>query len=524
MSISAQTIALNRFSHGQTKCIFATQVAEEGIDIKDCDLIIRFDMYDSAIQYIQSKGRARHEKSTYVSMIEEGNVQDHRRIMQTKRDMNALRVFCSSLPSDRKVEDADEADNLTEQEAKKHIIFEVPETGARLTFTSSRQVLAKFVSAVCNSADAHPEYVTIPSGNKFITTILLPDACPVKTFIGIPQRNKNLARGSAAFKACIELLNRKYVNGHLQPTYQKVVHKMRNARLAISDKKRSEYGMRDKPSIFSGPFGTTTEMFMATLAIEGLCPTGRRGRPLYILTRSALPAMAPVHLYIDGSIRSVARQIQHREPLAVTENQIRSLTNFTLTLFSDVFSKAYENDQGNIPYFLAPSTKQRDNSCTNEVESQFSENACAQPAMIDWNLMETVGIDETPVSTICTSPHNFEKRFVFDPWDGSRKFFTGMVNKEYRPFDPVPSDAPVPKSRSYQRVEQNIAEYSNSLTLPSRQRVIWNSEQPVFDAELLPLRRDLFREPQHGDVASSRSCCIILEPLNISTVGEVASL
>lgn len=60
----------------------ATSIAEEGLDIPDCNLIIRsailsniaetrelklsdnrFDLYDTLIQYIQSRGRARHTNS-----------------------------------------------------------------------------------------------------------------------------------------------------------------------------------------------------------------------------------------------------------------------------------------------------------------------------------------------------------------------------------------------------------------------------------------------------------------------------
>lgn len=43
---------------------FATSVAEEGLDIPDCNLVVRFDLYHTLIQYVQSRGRARHSDST----------------------------------------------------------------------------------------------------------------------------------------------------------------------------------------------------------------------------------------------------------------------------------------------------------------------------------------------------------------------------------------------------------------------------------------------------------------------------
>lgn len=82
MSIKDQIESLNRFRYGEINCIFATQVAEEGIDIPECDLIIRFDLYDSAIQYIQSKGRARQTNSVYVNMVERDNIQHRRKLIR----------------------------------------------------------------------------------------------------------------------------------------------------------------------------------------------------------------------------------------------------------------------------------------------------------------------------------------------------------------------------------------------------------------------------------------------------------
>jgi endoribonuclease Dicer len=44
-------------------------VLEEGIDIPECNLVVKFDLPKNYRSYIQSKGRARHRNSKYYIMV-----------------------------------------------------------------------------------------------------------------------------------------------------------------------------------------------------------------------------------------------------------------------------------------------------------------------------------------------------------------------------------------------------------------------------------------------------------------------
>ncbi|KAJ3087920.1 hypothetical protein HK102_009973 [Quaeritorhiza haematococci] len=121
MDVKEQQQVVKQFRTGEVNLLIATKVAEEGLDIQPCMLVIRFDMFHTVASYVQSRGRARHHSSRYVVMAEENNTnhssQWHAMKSVEQAMQEKLRANPGSRGSKRKMgEDGEELEEGEEEE------------------------------------------------------------------------------------------------------------------------------------------------------------------------------------------------------------------------------------------------------------------------------------------------------------------------------------------------------------------------------------------------------------------------
>ncbi|XP_053327005.1 interferon-induced helicase C domain-containing protein 1 [Spea bombifrons] len=66
MTQNEQKKVIHKFSTGEVNLLIATSVAEEGLDIKECNIVIQYGLVTNEISMLQARGRARADDSSYV--------------------------------------------------------------------------------------------------------------------------------------------------------------------------------------------------------------------------------------------------------------------------------------------------------------------------------------------------------------------------------------------------------------------------------------------------------------------------
>ena len=143
MTTAQQQNVLSYFRARKINLLVSTSVVEEGLDVPQCNLVIRYSLPDDVCSYLQSRGRARASKSQYIMMVDD----KHSRSFGTQlRDMQEIEQMLEKLCYGRHVPVVDDDDE--EEDQVKNVDEIIPPfcphgkgTQIRATATSSIQLL-----------------------------------------------------------------------------------------------------------------------------------------------------------------------------------------------------------------------------------------------------------------------------------------------------------------------------------------------------------------------------------------------
>ncbi|KAJ3708060.1 hypothetical protein LUZ61_011765 [Rhynchospora tenuis] len=192
MSRRKMNAVTERFCNGEVNLLVATSVAEEGLDIQTCCLVVRFDLPETVTSFIQSRGRARMMKSKYIFLLEKGNQHDEKLIedfISGESMMNREIGFRSS---------EDTFDTLEEAS------YMVETTGASISTGCSISLLHQYCGKLPRDIyfTPSPNYYYMDDKSGIICRVVLPPNAALRQVDSIPCFSKDMAKRDACLKAC----------------------------------------------------------------------------------------------------------------------------------------------------------------------------------------------------------------------------------------------------------------------------------------------------------------------------------
>ncbi|TMS35109.1 hypothetical protein L596_002574 [Steinernema carpocapsae] len=133
-----QRSKLEKFRSGEINLLCSTSVAEEGLDVAECNLVIKYNYASSDIAHVQRRGRARHQNSYAVLFTHDKNLeqQENKNILSEELSNQAIALL-RQMPQKMFEAEVQElvrksySDRVIERAAKETASLALKDVGAR---------------------------------------------------------------------------------------------------------------------------------------------------------------------------------------------------------------------------------------------------------------------------------------------------------------------------------------------------------------------------------------------------------
>ena len=180
------------------------------------------------VGYVQSRGRARQQASTFIVMMEENDsaALSQFQVLQTT-EPELKKVYQTYNVADGSIDESEIADEdqLDPQDSLTRETYVIPSTGATLTYNSAISLLDHLCSIIPRDEYTPVHKAVYTDGCKdgyFHSTLRLPSALPLSKqklfFKGPPKHSKKEAKRAVAFMSIRQLHLLGVFDDHLSPT------------------------------------------------------------------------------------------------------------------------------------------------------------------------------------------------------------------------------------------------------------------------------------------------------------------
>ncbi|XP_068665056.1 endoribonuclease Dicer homolog 2 [Aristolochia californica] len=186
---------VDAFREGAVNLIVATQILEEGLDVKNCNLVIRFDLSTNVCSFIQSRGRARMQHSDYLLLVKSGDSTAFSKIQKYLSSGDMMR--------EESLRQASVPCPLPEGGMNEEDFYCVETTGAKVTLSSSTSLIYFYCSKLPSDRYFKPSPRFVIDKELEMCTLYLPKSCPIPA-VKVQGPSKILKK-RACLEACRQL-------------------------------------------------------------------------------------------------------------------------------------------------------------------------------------------------------------------------------------------------------------------------------------------------------------------------------
>lgn len=177
VAIDQQRKTLQRFRDERIQVLFATEIAEEGLDIKQCSSVVNFDPPGTIKAFIQRRGRARAQNSLNINIWPAKETNEHRfRIL-----CNAM---CGFIETEVRFDDQFIAysTKLLSTQNENSEKYVVSSTGAYVDYVSSQALVFDYCRSLLQRQREKVEDLSLPNNIPSFVEDTTDAALPFYTF------------------------------------------------------------------------------------------------------------------------------------------------------------------------------------------------------------------------------------------------------------------------------------------------------------------------------------------------------
>ncbi|XP_074599863.1 endoribonuclease Dcr-1 [Brevipalpus obovatus] len=466
---------LLKFRRHNINLLIASSVLEEQLDIPRCNMVMRYDVPENFVSFLNSKKRVRLEGGKFILLMPKDNDELEQRLSRFVTIEHMLK------DSDPLAESTLESEK--ELSSTSYPPYNTP-TGAQVSLMNSLQLLNRYCLRLPSDTFTKltPLYELHESEDQnFYYEVRLPTNSPVREPIrGCPATSKIIAQKSAALEACKILHSRGELNDNLLPVGKesnKYIEELgiktypRNKQINSSGSvqqdrpgttKRRQYYHKRVAEVLRGPpprSDSQMNLFIILMKLDCSIPEEQniRGRKLIdpmdssrflgILTRKMIPITCDFPVYTrSGEVTVHAHHIQQN--LSLSDSQLSKIRDFHFTVFNDVLHlirepMRYDPDEADTSFFVLPLSYNKD--C-----DDLSKNVS-----IDWTFIDKVSNYENERKGNRIQDVSGEKKFTFErslfedavvkpnyrPADDQHHFYVAAICDHLNPLSPFPNKA-----------------------------------------------------------------------------------